>query len=431
MNTTRWSNWSNRVKCHPSKLYQPSSESEIINLVSQANANSTSLRVAGSGHSFTELVPSREWLMNLKNYTGLTSINVKKGTATFRAGTQLSEVTESLFKKGFALENMGDIDKQSLAGALSTGTHGTGINFGVMSTQLTTINIVTPSRSLVQCTPDTNPELFKAAQVSLGSLGILTELTLELEPVYYLTEEFTKLPLETCLELIEELRANNRHFEFFWFPGTDTAIVKTLNKTSERNDLPDWTVGDIIENGLFDILCRIGNQVPAGVKWMNQLAAKGFSTSGRTGPGHRVFSSVRSVRFNEMEYGVPAPEGPSVIRDLRELINRKHRGVQFPVEYRYVQGDDIFLSPANGMDRAFIAVHKFHKKSYKSFFRDCESIFTQYRGRPHWGKIHFRNAQELKNLYPEWDRFQSIRKTLDPKGILMNDHLRKIFQIRS
>jgi FAD/FMN-containing dehydrogenase len=252
-----------------------------------------------------------------------------------------------------------------------------------MSTPLSALNIATPSEGLLQCSPETNPELFKADQVSLGALGILTELTLDLEPAYYLTEKLTKLPFETCLDRFEELRSNNRHFEFFWFPRTDTAVVKTLNKTSEENNLPKWTFGEVIENGLFEFLFQVGNYFPAGVKYMNELTAREFSTSGNTGPAHRAFSSIRSVRFNEMEYGVPASEGPSVVRDLRRLIETSHRNVQSPVEYRYVQGNDSFLSPAYGNNRAFIAIHKYYKKPYESFFRDCESIFKQYEGRPH------------------------------------------------
>lgn len=424
---SRWRNWSGRVECEPKKTFHPSSEDEIEWLVQDLHQTGGKLRVAGSGHSFSNLVETEATLVSLDEYTGILNMDPEAQSATVRAGTPLSKLGAELHSHGLATSNLGDIDKQTLAGAISTGTHGTGINFGVLSTQLSEIRLMTPGEGWIECSPEQNPEIFRAAQVSLGALGILAELTLDLEEHYRLREGVRKRSVEEVLKDIEELRDENRHFEFFWFPGTDTALVKTLNETDEPISEDGGLLGETVENALFETLCRTGTWVPSLAPVLNRIAARGADERTAVGPPHEIFPTERSVRFNEMEYGVPAEDGPAVFRELRNWIESEHPEVQFPVEYRYVQGDDIPLSPAYGNDRAFLAVHKYHRKPYEQFLRGAEEIFKKYDGRPHWGKIHYRTAEELRNLYPEWETFRSVRRKLDPEGIFLNRHLEELF----
>lgn len=383
--------------------------------------------MAGSGHSFTNVVGTDDRLISLDRYTGLIETDSEAQTATVRAGTSLANLGRKLFNRNLAMENLGDIDKQSIAGAVSTGTHGTGKQFGVLSTQLSKIKMITPSEGRIVCSPDNNSDIFRAAQVSLGALGVLTELTLDLAPAYYLHEVTSKESLETCLSQIDRFLDENRHFEFFWFPQTEKVRLKKLNKVDEETDLPDWTYDEVIENHLFRFLCETGSKFPSLAPSLNRLSAWGAQGSDEVGPSFKIFSTIRDVRFNEMEYGVPAEDGSDVLRHLQDWIQSEHPDVQFPLEFRYVKGDDIPLSPAYGEDRIFIALHKYHKKSYESYLRGAEDIFKQYDGRPHWGKIHYRSDDELNDLYPEWDLFQEFRERFDPNGILLNDHLERIF----
>lgn len=421
-----WSNWSGRVRSEPQHLRQPQSREKIESLVRKAQRENKTVRVAGAGHSFSELVPTDDLIVSLDRFTGPITIDGENHKATVRAGTPLSQLGEILWSHGLAMENLGDIDHQSIGGAISTGTHGTGIDYGVLSTQVSKLKIMTPDRGWVECSPDQNPKLFRAAQVSLGALGIIAEVTLDLEPAYYLQETVRSTSIHDCLNNLEELRENNRHFEFFWFPGTDTVRIKTLNKTDERTNNARSPLRSFTENTLFEGLCRAGTWFPSTTPLLKRLAAQGSGQHESTGPAPDVFASHRGVRFNEMEYGVPADRGPEAFRRILRWINDYHPEVQFPVEYRYVQGDDIPLSPAYGDDRAFIALHKYYKKSHEDFLREAEHRFEDYEGRPHWGKIHYRTTKELKELYPEWETFQAARQKLDPTGIFLNDYLRSI-----
>ncbi|MFB6345595.1 MAG: D-arabinono-1,4-lactone oxidase, partial [bacterium] len=333
----------------------------------------------------------------------------------------------ALWDYGMSMSNLGDIDRQTLAGAISTGTHGTGIDSGILSTQISKMELMTPEKGWVQCSEENNPELFRAAQVSLGALGIIASITLDLEPAYYLHERVRKQSLGYCLNNLDDLRQNNRHFEFFWFPGTEIALTKTLNKTDQPDSDSSWQIGERIENLLFEVLCGTGTVAPVLSPLLNKLTVFGASTSDCNGRSYEIFSTVRSVRFNEMEYSIPIESTSEVLRRIRNLIERNHPEVQFPVEVRFVSGDDIPLSPAYGDNRAFIALHKYHRKPYEEFFRSAESIFRDFGGRPHWGKMHYQSAPDLRGIYPQWDDFQRVRKRLDPKGVMLNDYLEGLF----
>lgn len=423
-----WRNWSGGQTCTPGEYRRPATESGIREVVARAADATRTVRVAGAGHSFSPVVPTDEVLCSLERYTGLVDVDPEAGRVTARAGTPLWALNESLAVQGLAMENLGDVDRQAVAGAMATGTHGTGQELGILATQLTGMTLVTADGERLELT-EADGDRFRAAQVSLGALGVIADVTLDVEPAYRLRRRRYTLPLETCLERYDELRSEHRHFEFFWFPHTDQALVKVLDRTDDSPSRSGGVLEDLGEraaNGAWEALCRLGTRVPKTARFGARLAARTLSSDTTVAPSHESFAHARNVRFNETEYGVPVEEGPAAMRAIRDVANADPT-VQFPIEFRVVAGDDIPLSPATGRDSAFIAVHKYHRKPYRSYFDACEQVFDRFDGRPHWGKLHTKDASELAGLYPEWETFQSIRRELDPEGLFLNDHLRTVF----
>jgi len=425
-----WSNWSGSVSCEPGWLLSPSSRQSIERIVMECVSAGRGLRVAGSGHSFTPLVETSDLIMSLENWTGVENVDFSGRQARVKAGTPLGELTEALHRRGTALHNLGDIDDQTVSGAMSTGTHGTGRGFGILSTQIEELEMVTPGEGLITCSKQENREWFQAAQVSLGALGVVTELVLEIEPQYNLRMVQKPMELEECLDRLEDLKYEHRHFEFFWFPGTEWVMTKTLDPTGEAGE-GRGGFGEFMENSVFGYLASISSSASFLNPMLRKTLVAGLSEEEAVGPSHKIFPTRREVKFNEMEYAVPAGDAPEVLREIKNYIERDSLDVMFPVECRFVKGDDIYLSPAHNRESAFLAVHKYFKKPYESYFRGCEEIFLEYEGRPHWGKIHYLNSSQLRQRYPRWGRFQKVRGELDPKGIMLNDHLRKVITAES
>lgn len=422
-----WHNWSGAVSCEPHHYYEPTTEAELQEIVAR-HAGTGSIRVAGAGHSFSPVVPTDDVLLSLASYTGVTAIDTERRRATVKAGTRLHELNEILASHGLALANMGDVDRQTIAGALATGTHGTGIDLGVLATQALEIRIVTADGEIRTLTPD-DGETFRAAQVSLGALGVVSEITLQLQSAYRLRERTWTAPLSEVLDNLEELRETHRHFEFFWFPPTETALVKTLDRTVDppTRSVP-FDVDERLENIAWGLLCRLSAIVPYASPRLARFAASTLSDSETVGPSHEVFPTRRNVRFNEIEYGVPVGTGADVVGSIQDHLTHHEQTVLFPIEFRYTQGDEIPLSPAYGRDSAFIAVHTYHQKPNPAYFDACESIFEEHDGRPHWGKMHTVDPDRLRSCYPEWDTFQTVRRSLDPDGVFCNEHLRRLFE---
>jgi FAD/FMN-containing dehydrogenase len=393
-----WRNWSGRVNCAPERIAAPRDESELVATVL---SGAGPIRVAGAGHSFMPLCATDGTLISLDGLTGIVETDPQAETATLWAGTRLHDLGDPLFAAGFGLENMGDIDRQALAGAVSTGTHGTGRTLGSFSSQVVGLRLVLADGDLLDCSPEREPELFSAARVSLGALGILSRITLRVLPAYRLHERTWPAPFEACVEQLPTLIAENRHFEFFWSPAADACAMKTLNPT----DLP---VGEIAP------------AVPAQGRMVRYLGPEYVDWS------HRVFPSVRTLLFNEMEFAVPEEAGSDCLREIRGLMQTRYPDVVWPIEYRTVRADDIPLSPAFGRATVTISIHQAAELPHERFFSDAEAIFRNYGGRPHWGKLHSLTARELRALYPEFDTFRAIRERLDPNGRFLNGHLRDL-----
>jgi FAD/FMN-containing dehydrogenase len=399
--TETWQNWSGGVRCSPARIERPADEAALAAIVAESAGP---VRVAGSGHSFTPVCATDGTLLSLEDMTGLISTGSLDGganTATVWAGTRIVDLGQPLLDAGFGMANMGDIDRQALAGAVSTGTHGSGRTLGSISSQVAGLRLVLADGSLLDCSPTQEPEVFSAARVSIGALGVLSRIMLRVLPAYKLHERTWPAPFDACLEQMPDLIDENRHFEFFWSPRDDACAMKTLNPTDEP-------VGEIAP------------AVPAEGRMVRYLGPEYVDWS------HRVFPSERTLLFNEMEFAVPKEVGPACVREIRRLMQTRYPEIIWPIEYRTVRADDIPLSPAFGRATVTISIHQAAELSYEAFFRDAETIFRSHNGRPHWGKLHSHTARDLRALYPQFDAFRAVRERLDPRGRFLNDHLRRL-----
>ena len=422
-------NWSKYYRWNPDLIEYPKSEQDIQQLIQTAIQKSRNIRVIGSGHSFNPLWVTSDIQVSLDHYQGLVKIDENTFEATFKAGTKLHQLTRILHEHGWALENMGDINRQSIAGAISTGTHGTGTRFRNMSSQVEALKFVNGKGEIINCSREKHPEIFKCCQISLGALGIITEVTLKCVPQFKLELIVDKTHLDEVIESFNHINASNRNFEFYWFPNTDQVMTKISNKTEDltnKNPLARIWQDYVLENVAYQLLCEYGALFPRRANSISRFSAKTISHSRKTDYSHKVFTTPRWVRFNEMEYNVPVEVFEDVVKDLTQWINRNNRSIHFPLEFRFVKGDDIFLSPSYQRDSAYIACHVYHKKECKQYFRELEKIFLNYDGRPHWGKMHTQQAEDLEAKYPKFKKFISIMENHDPGQIFLNDYLRKM-----
>jgi FAD-linked oxidoreductase len=422
-------NWSRCYHWKPEQIAYPSTEAEIQALVQRAREEHKKIRIIGSGHSFNPLWVTDHILISLDQYQGLVAVDKEKKQATVKAGTKLFRLGDLLFEQGLAMENMGDIDVQSIAGTISTGTHGTGMAFGTISTQIRKLRFVNGKGAIVTCSETENKDLFKAAQVSLGALGIITEITLQCVPAYRLALVNKPEPLHDVLATFHERNANNRNFEFYYFPHSENVFTKTSNLATEEADKVTWFnyfTEYIVENYAFKILCEAAYMFPSLNKGVSKLTASLITPSQKISHSHKVYATQRLVRFNEMEYNIPLEAFDTVIKEIIRTIEQNNFKVHFPIENRVVAKDNAYLSPAHGRDSAYIACHVYNKKDYKPFFKAMEAIFKAHDGRPHWGKMHTLTASDFAARYPRFKDFQKQRAEQDPDGIFLNDYLQQI-----
>lgn len=423
-------NWSGFVKWSPAQFLFPQSETEIQQIVIRALEKQKKIRLIGSGHSFTPLSVTNDLLISLDKFQGLVSIDKIKKQVTVKAGTKLNLLNELLAKEGLAMTNMGDINVQSIAGAISTGTHGTGTAFGNMSTQIVKIKLINGEGKIITCSANEHPDLFKAAQISLGALGILTEITIQCVPMYTLKLVVEKERLESVLEKYPDHNSNNRNFEFFWFPNTHFVLSKKSNISNEpvdKNSFRTYLQEMILENYGFKMLNELSFLFPKITHKLSSFAANTTEHHQKINYSHQVFSTPRMVKFNEMEYNVPLEAYPEVKSELVRWVNKNNMDVLFPIENRFVKGDDICLSPAYLRDSAYIAVHVYHKKDFKAYFNAIEDIFQSFDGRPHWGKKHSLTYDTLLKRYPLFSEFLKIRAKQDPNQIFISTYLQSLF----
>lgn len=426
----KWSNWSGGVVCKPRQIVAPKDEVELAAAIRGAEGT---VRAPGTGHSFTPLCASDGTLLDMAAFSGLKSVDAGQRIATFAAATPLWAVGPALQSHGLALANMGDIDRQTLGGAVGTGTHGTGRTLGSLSAQVAGFRMILANGDVLRCSAAENPEIFAAGRVSMGTLGVMTEISMHALPAYKLIEKNFVLPVSELFEKLDVLVSGNRHFEFFWFPYAETTVCKSLNLSEAP--APDARPAEAMrargEAGSSDarVFSAINEVLPYSrflLKPAHRLFSQLMPGPERVRWSHEIFPSPRTVRFNEMEYAVPYEKGPDCLREIVETIRKKRINTGFPIEYRTVAADDIWLSPFYKRDSATIAVHQYHKVDTTKLFETCESIFRRYEGRPHWGKRHSCTGHEFASLYPEFERFRALRRELDPGAKFLNAHLRTI-----
>jgi L-gulono-1,4-lactone dehydrogenase len=422
-----WSNWAGDVRCAPAAVVRPGSVEELGAAVRDAGAAGRTVRVAGAGHSFGDLVATDGVLLRLDGLAGVLAVDRDAGLVRVGAGTRLHGLNAALDMLGLALPNLGDIDRQTAAGAISTATHGTGARLGNLATQVEELELVLADGSVLRCAPGTDE--LRAARVSLGALGVLATVTLRVVPAFRLRGVDRAHPLADTLARLDEHVAGADHFEFYVFPHSDRALTRTNTRTdaapAPRNRLRRWVDEELVPNDLLGAVCRLGRRFPAAIPQLNRQVAAAFGASVRTDVSHRVFTSPRRVRFTEMEWALPRAACVPVLRAALRAAER--HVVNLPIEVRFTAGDEeSFLSPSWSRDTAYVAVHAYAGEPWEPYFRAVQEVALEHDGRPHWGKRHLLDAAALAPCYPAWDRFQAVRDRLDPGRRFTNAHVERV-----
>ena len=428
-----WRNWAGTVTAEPARWYWPRTVEAIAAAVKEAASAGLTVRALGSGHSFTPAGVTSGAALDLSGWTGIVSADTQTGLVTVRSGTTIRALNAALDTLGLAMPNLGDIDAQTISGAISTGTHGTGARLGGIATQVAALELVLADGSVVSCSARERPELFAAATIGVGALGVISTMTLACVPAFTLTADERPLPLAEVTARFAEFAADNDHFEFYWFPYGRNALVKRNNRVKDQGSppaLPAWRrywEYEVMENAAFGTLCRTGRAMPGLIKPLNRLAAATLSKRSYSDTSHRVFVTSRRVRFVESEYAVPRDSVLDVLAELRARVPRLAHPVMFPVEVRVAAADDIWLSTAYGRDSAYIAIHQYVGLPYRDYFGLFESIAATVGGRPHWGKMHTLDASRLGALYPRFADFHRVRDETDPERRFANPYLEQVF----
>ena len=425
-----WRNWAGNQKAHPQSIESPRDVGELAELVAEASSRGQKVKAVGSGHSFTSAAATDGRMIRLENLSGISHVNRANNQVTVGAGTRLSELNTLLHAEGLALANLGDIAYQTVAGAISTSTHGTGKALTGLAGQVVAMTLVNGQGQIVECSESVNPDILDVGRVSVGALGVISEYTLQAVPSFRLRALEQPMRLDDVLENAHELSAEHDHFEFFWIPHTKWALTKRNNRTDdELQPLPKvkgWIEKTFMENYAFGAVCRVGRARPSLIP---RLATALPSSGSReyVDQSFKIFASPRIVRFYEMEHALPVEAVVPALKEIRAMIERKGYLLNFPVEVRFTKGDDVPLSTAYGRDSAYIAVHVYKGMECEPFFRDVEDILRAYDARPHWGKMHYRDAEELSSLYPRWSDFISLRDRLDPQRTFSNGYTDTVF----
>ncbi len=425
-----WRNWAGDQVCTPSELVRPGGREELAEAIGRAVAAGRKVGVAGSGHSFTEAAKTDGTMVDVRSLSGVIDADPASGLVRVGAGTVLSELNEELHRLGLAMENLGDIDRQTIAGAISTGTHGTGAKLGNISSQVEALELVGADGSVRELSAEGDPDLLRAARVGIGSLGAIAAVTLRCVPAFTLRRVDTRRPREEVFDAFQEGADANEHFELFTFPYADSALVLERNRTEgpprPRGRAAAYLNDIVLENWALEAISAAGKAVPRAIPSLSRLAAWLASGSKATDRSDRIFANERRVRFTEMEYGVPREHGPEAARRVIEWVRANRYPVFFPIEMRVTAGDDALLSPSHERDTAYIAVHQYRGMEWRPYFEAVESIMSEYGGRPHWGKRHFQTAATLSQRYPRWSAFQAARDELDPGRVFTNQYAERV-----
>jgi FAD-linked oxidoreductase len=428
---TTWTNWAGTVTSDVT-VASPAGVGELAAMVAAAAERGQRVKPIGAGHSFTDIGATDGLQLRLDRLAGIVKADRTTGLVTILAGTRLHALNETLWQLGLSMTNLGDIDVQTISGAISTGTHGTGTKLGGIATQIRALELVLADGSRLSCSADEHPEIFAAARVGLGALGVIATVTLQCEPAFALAAAEAPSTLDAVLDELDDNLIGNDHFEFYWFPHTRRVLTKRNNRVLPGTELRPlgrvrhWVDDELLSNRVFDGVNRLTTRRPGLIPRTNAVAARLLSARDFIDRSHRVFASVRTVRFREMEYAVPRAAVPEVLAAIEAHLATSGELIGFPVEVRFAAADDIWLSTAYGRESGYIAVHQYHRREHEPYFRAVEAIAREVGGRPHWGKLHFRDADSLRPAYDHFDDFVALRDKLDPQRTFGNDYLARV-----
>ncbi len=422
--TLPWKNWSGNQQCVPANRVSPST---LAGLQDVMRTSKGTIRCVGAGHSFSSLVPTDDTLLSIRRMSGIDSVDEQRQQATIWGGSILSEIGPALAEQNQALVNMPDIDQQTLAGAIATSTHGTGQGLGSLSSYVVGLELVTANGDLIQCSEEDNTDVFRAAQNSLGALGVITRIRMQNRSPFKLKREARWMPFDEAIEAAPKIAASNRNFEFYYFPFTGMTLGDYLNETSEPVSRAEEIDGN---SGVMDLKAARDY-----LSWSSKLRElilgaymKTIDPEVNVDHSYAIYATERNVRFNEMEYHMPADKGLAALKEIRRVVERDFPEVFFPIECRFVKADDIWLSPFYQRDTVSVAVHRYFEEDYQPLFKAIEPILKAHEGRPHWGKLNTLGHDDFKARYPRWEDFKRIRKELDPEGRFLNPYLRRVFE---
>jgi L-gulono-1,4-lactone dehydrogenase len=427
-----WRNWSRTESVRPLRVERPATAGAVQRAVEAAAASGLRIKPVGSGHSFTGIAVAPGVQLDLTDLSGVVDADVATGRVTLAAGTRLHELPDLLAPYGLAMPNMGDIDRQTIAGATSTGTHGTGLGFGGLATQIVAARLVTGTGELITVSETERPELLPAVRVGLGALGVLVDVTLQLVPRFVLHAVERAEPFDEVLDGWLDRVCDADHFEYYWFPHTDTALTKTntrlpgdaLRKPLGR--VSHWIDDEFLTNAAYRAICGLGRIASGTTPFFARQVDKVTGNRDFTDFSPAVFTAHRAVRFREMEYAVPLEATPDAVRAVRALIERKGWRISFPIEVRAAASDENWLSTAYGRNTGYVAVHRYFREDPREYFTAVEDIMRGFGGRPHWGKMHTQTAETLRELYPRFDDFLRVRDELDPERRFSNPYLDRV-----
>jgi L-gulono-1,4-lactone dehydrogenase len=426
----RWRNWGGNQRCTPAAIETPRSALEVAEAVRRARHADQTVKVVGTGHSFTDIACTTGRMLSIDDLDRVVDVDPDTRQVTVEAGITIHRLNEELALRDLAFANLGDIDRQTIAGAISTATHGTGAGFGGLATFVRALELVTADGDLLRCSADEEPELFHAARVGLGALGVVTKVTLQCVPGFNLHHVEQRRRLDEVLDDLDSLVDANEHFEFYWMPHTDSCATIANNRTEDppvvKSAYKRWRAEVFFPNYFFGAVVALGRLRQPLVPRLNAIVAGGVGTTELTNRSDRILVSTRLVRFVEMEYAIPRDRARDAVRGVQGVIERNDLKIGFPIEVRFTAPDDIPLSTAHGRNTCYVAVHVPRGVDFEPYFRGVEGLMNELEGRPHWGKMHYQTAETLAPRYPEWDRFQAVRRKLDPDGRFANAYLDRV-----
>lgn len=426
-----WRNWAGNQQVRPHRVATPRTADEVAAAVRAAADEGRTVRMTGTGHSFTGAAVAEGVLLRPSALTAVRSVDTATGLVTVEAGLPLHRLNRLLDDHGLALANMGDIQEQTAAGAIQTATHGTGRDAAGLVSQIAALELVLADGTTVTCSRDERPDLFDAARAGLGALGIVTAVTWRTVPAFRLRAREEPMKWDEVLARIDEFDEANEHFEFYWFPHTEGCLTKRNNRVEgpaePLSKFRYWLDDQFLSNTVFGVVNRLTHAAPAATPFVNGVSARALGARTYTDTSYKVFTSPRTVRFKEQEYAIPREELVPALREIRAQFARRDWRISFPIEVRLLPPEDAWLSMAYGRRTAFIAVHVYNRDAHEDYFRGVEDVLTAIGGRPHWGKLHTRDAGYLEKAYPRFADFRALRDELDPDRRFANPYTRRVF----